>query len=329
MSVTVIPTVAFYLWQSVRAGSMAFFTAVNPGIYMAGLYGTPKSDINKLIPPQHLPWSLLMPRENKDVHAALSQINASGITFPIIAKPNVGERGLNVHKVDSESDLNDILQYIEGDVLLQEYISYELEITVLCHNMPELNSKSITSVCTKEFLTVTGDGVLTVGELIQRKPRAILQLKRLESKLDMDLVPDIGEVIILEPIGNHNRGTRFINGNHLISEELEGVFLPLILNMPGVTFGRFDIRARSIEDLERGTHFKVLEFNGVNAEPVHIYDPEYPVWKSYRDLWRQWQLLRRIATKQRELGVRYRTTSESWRAFRDYLAYKRRATLNL
>jgi len=33
-----------------------------------------------------------------------------------------------------------------------------------------------------------------------------------------------GTVKLLEPIGNHNRGTKFLDGNHLINSELLNFF---------------------------------------------------------------------------------------------------------
>lgn len=329
MSITVIPVVLFYFWQSVRTRSPAFFTAVNPGMYMGGLYGTPKSEINKLIPPEYLPSTLLIPAHRKKISDIQSALEQAGLSYPLIVKPNIGERGLNVSKVASETELHDQINSIEGDVLLQEYIDYGLEITVLCYKIPGTDTRRVTSVCTKEFLYVTGDGTSTLGQLIRQKPRALLQLKRLADQLDMEMVPKSGEHVQLEPIGNHNRGTRFINANHLIDDDLRKVFIQLLEQMDGVNFGRFDLRTRSVEDLKQGQYFKVLEFNGVNAEPVHIYDPDYPVWRAYKDLWIQWQLLGSIAIKQKKLGVEYCPTVEGWRAFRDYLAYKRRASSNL
>jgi hypothetical protein len=329
MSITVIPVVFFYFWQSLRARSLAFFTAINPALYMGGFYGTPKSEINKLIPDKFLPWSLLILEKDKDSELVISALKQAGIPFPVILKPNVGERGLNVHKVASESALETLLHTTSGDVLIQEYVNYPLEATVLCYSIPGSGKSDITSVCTKEFLRVTGDGASTLEELIRKTPRALLQLDRLSKRFKLDWIPDSGQEVALEPIGNHNRGTKFINANHLIDDDLREVFVPLLQNMEGVNFGRFDLRAQSMKDLKQGRHFKVLEFNGVNAEPVHIYDPDYPVWKAYRDLWRQWQLLGRIALEQRKLGVDYCPTSEGWRAFRNYLSYKKRATRNL
>lgn len=49
--------------------------------------------------------------------------------------------------------------------------------------------------------------------------------------------------------------------------------------------------------------FKAVEFNGIGAEPAHIYDPEYPVWKKYRDIYRHWRVIFEIYKIQAANGV--------------------------
>ena len=61
--------------------------------------------------------------------------------------------------------------------------------------------------------------------------------------------------------------------------------------MDGIYYGRFDLKCKSIELLEEGKGIHILEFNGVAGEPAHIYDPEFPVWKAYRDIYRHFKII--------------------------------------
>ena len=240
-----------------------------------------------MLPPELLPKTLYINDDAKGAEEVINSMQAKGISYPIILKPDIGERGLNVFKIDSVNQLKTKLKLIDGDVILQEYITHPLELAVLCYINPVTRERDITSCCIKEFLFVIGDGESTLEALINKNPRAILQRDRLFTKFDIHKIPFKGERILLEPIGNHSRGTKFLNANHLIDEKLHAVFLSILDKMKGVQFGRFDFLTTSIEDLREGRNISIIEFNGINSEPIHIYDPSYSVWKAYRDLWNQ------------------------------------------
>ena len=112
-----------------------------------------------------------------------------------------------------------------------------------------------------------------------------------------------GETRILEPIGNHCRGTKFKNANYLINEQLHEVFNAIALPIEGFFYGRFDMKVRSVEDLYLGQHIKIMELNGVSSEPGHIYDPSSTLLQAYRDLTWHWKLVADIAKENRDLGI--------------------------
>ncbi len=290
---------------------------------MSGLYGTSKEEINRLLPKDIQPRSVYLSASDKNTQCIDNAMKALGNTFPVILKPDVGERGLNVRKVENEKELYTEIKAVNGDVILQEYIDYPIELSVLCYIHPTTGERDITSVCIKEFLSVTGDGQSSIDQLVNHYPRAILQRKRLVSEIDFQYIPADGEEVLLEPIGNHSRGTKFLNGNQLIDQKLKDVFIGILDKMEGIQFGRFDLRTKSIEDLKDGKNFTIIEFNGVNSEPIHIYDPKYSVWRAYYDLWKQWVLLRQIAMAQKKIGVKSQPQGETWRCLLDYFSYIR------
>jgi hypothetical protein len=327
LQITVIPVVIFWFIQGVRAWDLAFFTAINPSIHMSGLYGTFKKDINHLLPENIQPRSVYLGEGDKNKPGIERAMRELGNSYPVILKPEIGERGLNVSKINNDKELRAQIKAVNGDIILQEYINYPLEISVLCYIHPTTGERDITSVCLKEFLSVTGNGKSTLDQLIDTHPRAILQRQRLSTQLDLQYIPTEGEKVILEPIGNHSRGTKFLNGKHLIDQKLKDVFLGILEKMEGIQFGRFDLRTKSVEDLKEGRNFVIIEFNGVNSEPIHIYDPSYPVWRAYYDQWKQWVLLRRIAMAQKKIGIKSQPQGVTFRYLLDYFNYIKESNL--
>ncbi|MEE8622873.1 MAG: D-alanine--D-alanine ligase, partial [Alphaproteobacteria bacterium] len=72
--------------------------------------------------------------------------------------------------------------------------------------------------------------------------------------------------------------------------------------IPEFYFGRFDVRFPTIEDLQRGEHFTILEINGASAGPGDIYDRNTRLFDAYRTLIRQFSLLFEIARRNRARG---------------------------
>ena len=328
LSVAYIPVALFWIIQSIRARDPFFFTAVNPSMPTGGFFGEEKHTIYPLIPDAFLPGTVYVSHADVLAGSIHEKVAEAGINYPMICKPDIGERGLLVKVIRDAEMLDEHARRIPRGVIIQDYIDYPLELSVMLHLMPESNAGRITSVCRKVFLSVTGDGVRSLAQLIDDKPRAILQKETLAARMDLSRVPQTGEEVLLEAIGNHCRGTQFLNANEMISPELERHMLDIMRRMPGIYYGRFDLRTRSIEDLSAGRAFRIMEFNGASAEPAHIYDPEYSIIHAYRDLWRHWQIMYRIYAQQKRKGINTLPIREGWHSLRDYFRYKKQANLN-
>jgi len=323
---TIIYAPAFFYWLylSAKARSLFFFSAANPQIETGGLVGESKINILKRLPEQLIPRTIYIPcgESMKTVTVKLSE---AGIKFPLIAKPNVGSRGFLVKKVSNTVDLEKFLSQQHVDFLLQEYVDYEVETSVLYYRFPNHSKGKISSVTLKKYLTVTGNGYSTVEELIRKQDRAKLQLETLKSSqaVLMDLVPEKEEIVELVPIGNHCRGATFYNGNHLIDENLEAAFDEISHQIEGIYFGRFDIKCKDIESLKQGKHYKILEINGVGAEPAHIYDPDYRLLRAFKDILNQWKIIYQISVYNRRNGVDFMSGKEAWQTLVHLFTYKK------
>ncbi|WP_439483211.1 hypothetical protein [Cyclobacterium plantarum] len=172
----------------------------------------------------------------------------------------------------------------------------------------------------KTFLSVTGDGKSTLKELIQQIPRARLVANKLLKREDVnpqEILPS-GTKKLLEPIGNHNRGTEFSNGNQFANQELLYFFDALSYHLPHFHYGRFDLKAPSLEDFLKGHGIKILEVNGVNAEPAHIYDPKGKYLDAINTLFRHWKIIFLISKGNRQEGFLPATFEMALKNFREW-----------
>lgn len=318
-----VPVYGMYAWFAVRARHFFFFSNVNPAIPLGGAVGESKIGILELIP-AHLKPKMVFTPGGEAFETVLEKMRQVGLDFPVVAKPDVGERGFLVQKFSEAESLRSHIERFQAPFIIQEFLHLPVEMTVLFHRFPDTGRFGITSVCVKEFLSVTGDGGSSVRQLMARNPRAAFQLERFEREQPalLDQVPPAAQSLLLEPIGNHVRGTKFLNGNHLISRDMTATFDTICQQIDGVLFGRFDLKCQSLEALERG-EFMVMELNGVFGEPAHVYDPAYGMWRAYRDFYRHWQILYRLHRAQLRCGVPPTPHREAVQFIRGYLRYKK------
>lgn len=302
-----LPLAPFFAWQALRSGHPCFFSAANPGLFAGGIGLESKFITWQMLPPELRPATVLA-RPGMAMARIEHLLLRAGIDYPLVAKPDIGSRGRLVDVIHTPVRLESWLQRHQQPFLLQQYIDYPEEVGLFYYRYPDQQRGVVSSLTLKQFLTVYGDGRRSLRELIHASPRARLQLEALEDRLGLQLedVPPPGVEVVLSRIGNHTRGARFVNGNHLIDEQLTGVIDRLADRLPGFCYGRFDIRCRSLEDLRQGQHFTIIELNGVCSEPTHIYDSESMSYSlALESLLRHWQVCGRIARQNHRRGVPY------------------------
>ncbi len=306
-----LPVFPYGLYLAAKARSLTYFTAANPSMRNGGLFGYSKWQALEGIPPRWKPKGALLIPPFQNWQMAL---NAAGITYPLIAKPDFGERGRDVAKIASPEAMSRYLARAKAPVLVQEFVDLPLEFGVFWVKTD--SGSRVISITSKRFLSVTGDGRSTIGQLIAKEIRA--QGKSLE--VEMQRIPAQGETVLLEPIGNHSRGTTFLNSNHLISPELVRFFDKLAEGLPGFAYGRFDLKCMSESDMQTGEQLKILEVNGANSEITHIYQPGYGLLRAYRDVFRQMRLLWQVSIENHRKGAPYRPFGEFFRELLRYLS---------
>ena len=316
------PVFFYWIWLSLKARSLFFFSASNPGILAGGMMGESKWDVLQKLPQELIPRTVLV-KLPVDKSKVLDVIRENNFAFPLIFKPDLGERGWMVRKIDTHDDVESYLKEIRLDFIIQEYVDLPLEFGVAYYRLPGAERGVVNSITAKEFLSVTGDGIHTLGELINQKPRARLHQQTLKHLFDREwnnILP-VGHGKQLVPIGNHARGTMFINACHLITPQLNSSFDKISKQIDGFNFGRFDVRCATTDDLERG-NVKIVELNGCGAEPAHIYDPGYSFWKAMGDLFAHVKLLYQISVANHKRGVPYLSFREGRAIYQKFTSLK-------
>lgn len=335
------PAWAFYapvwVWAallSIRHRGVRLPLLSNPLFPAGGLVGEVKSDILDRIGPEGRPYVARYMSLTRDdagpgeaAGAALAAAAADGLGLPLVAKPELGCRGVGVRPIRTPEQLIDYLAaFPQGErYLLQRMVDEEGEAGVFYLREPGRERGRVVSLTLKYFPYVHGDGVRSLRELIDADPRAgrvaHLYLDRHRERLGEVLPP--GRAFRLAFAGSHSRGAIFRNGNDLITAAMSERFDAIARSIPEFWFGRFDVRFADIEELRRGLGFTIVECNGAGAEATHIWDSRTRLRDAWITLFRQYAALWRIGAHNRRRGFR----PESWRTFLAHRRREREATL--
>lgn len=312
-----LPLVPYFLYLALRHRSLTVFTAANPSIPGGGLAGESKFAILQALertPAQTGHFKLVpgLDRTHSRRHAVLAFATRNG--WPVVLKPDVGERGNGVAIVRSPEEAARYLDaHPQVDTIVQSYLP-GLEFGLFYYRFPGESRGRLFSITEKRFPAVTGDGRSTLRELILADSRAryLADAYLRAARRDVESVPAAGESVQLVEIGSHCLGSVFLDGARLLTPELESAVDRIGQALEGFYFGRFDVRSPSQEDLRAG-RFSVIELNGVAAEATHIYDPAVSIWSAYSTMFTQWRIAFTIGSANRATGVAPTSVRELWR----------------
>lgn len=129
------PAIIYWLWLSLRARSLVFFSAVNPGIPMGGMFGESKYDILQKIPRQYTPVTIKAELP-VSLDSIVEIIRKADLELPVIFKPDIGERGYQVQRISRLDEIPKYVQASRGPFLIQELIEGPLEFGVFYVKFP-------------------------------------------------------------------------------------------------------------------------------------------------------------------------------------------------
>jgi membrane protein DedA with SNARE-associated domain len=306
------PVAIWVLLLSLRHRGISVVTASNPGIPDGGVVGESKFRILSRLPSECTIPSALVEAggASERVQRMVALMQRHGWSFPVVLKPDVGQRGVGVRLAQRGEELQAYCDGEPGSILVQPYHPGPCEAGIFYYRIPGEARGRIFSITDKHFPVVIGDGQSTVEALIWAHPRYRLQastfLTRHSHSLNRVLAP--GERLQLAIAGNHAQGTLFRDGAHLWTSALERRIDEIAQSYPGFFVGRFDVRYANVEGLRAGEGLAIVELNGATAESTDIYDPNRSLVSAYRQLFKQWALVFTIGAANRGMGAPVTTT---------------------
>lgn len=310
-----LPILPWIAWQALRHRSLAVVTAVNPAMPDGGLVGESKAAILAGLPQERVArWTLLdggdAAERERRARAFLAAGAAGASPFPVVLKPDVGQRGSGVRILRDEASFAAALSALQEPAVLQEFVPGR-EYGLFWVRRPDEPRGRLFSITEKVLPTVTGDGRRTLERLILDDERAVaLAGAYFDANAEhlLEVLAE-GETRRLVELGTHCRGAIFLDGERLRTERLERALDEVSLAYEGFCFGRFDVVAPSPEALSRG-EFRVIELNGLTSEATHVYDPRHGLVEAYRVLFEQWRLAFEIGAANARRGARHGTAPE-------------------
>ena len=301
-----IPVLLYYFYFSFKHRSLFVPMDSNPRILHGGFIGESKWDFYQHFQnhPSSLKTKLIPFSETREIQIE-ELIKQEAFQFPLILKPDIGQRGFAVRILRSQQALKAYLKDAPFDLILQEFCPWKNEAGLFYYRYPGASCGKIFSITTKKFPSVIGDGTTSLGDLILNDSRArIIGATYFERhRASLDSVPALGQAVILSECGNHCQGAIFLNGESLYSEKLLEALDQVAAQIPDFFIGRFDIRYESEEKLRAGEGIRIIEVNGASSEATHIWDPRTSLKEAYRVLFQQWKIVFEIGQAVRDQGI--------------------------
>lgn len=323
------PVLCVLFWEGLKSRAAVVFTACNPSMPHSGFAMESKGDILDGIDAVDED-RIRCARYRRIGEGALEArmevldgfVEAEG--YPVVLKPDVGERGQGVAVIRDREEAAGWLRGFGGEAMVQEFID-GVEFGVQWWRRPDEEAGVIASIVGKHLQMVVGDGESDLEKLILSDDRAVLMgdyyLEKYEEQLEV--VPAEGEEWVLADLGTHCRGAVFTDERDLLGPELQDVFDRLGRSTEGVYFGRYDVKAPSVEEFQEGRGIVILELNGVAGEPAHIYQAGYSWISGMRDLCGHWRRACEIGRMNRESGAAEVTSLLGlWKVVREHRRQK-------
>jgi hypothetical protein len=311
LKVICLPLMPWWLYYSAKLKSFFFFSAANPAMPLGGLFSNSRIEILEMLPPNLVPTTILIDITSGFEHALVA-IENSIIRYPFIVKPDSGMNALGVAVIETQTGLKKYFDRIDQNFLVQELILYPKEIGIFYCRKPGQERGTITGIVEKEFLHVVGNGVNTFEQLVRKNPRAQAHIDEISKRFGTRIkeVLEDDEYLLLNPIASRNQGTKFTDRTFKKNNHLIKAINQICRKIPGFYYGRLDIRYQSFDDLCRGEHFTIIDLNGANSIPLHIYDHKHSLFFAWREIIKHWKWLFEISKINVQRGHELTTNRE-------------------
>lgn len=322
-----IPVLFQWLGLSIYHRSLSLPLIANPNIPSSGMVGFSKSELLEQAAPVAYESILNWVTHTVTTEALSLQIEQieecladSHISLPIVAKPDMGCRGVGIKLIDNKAELREYLAHYPpgGTIMLQKLADWEPEAGIFYVCCPDEDKGKIISLALKYSPYVVGDGRSTLAELMSEDLRASqvmhLYSERHQEKLDQVIEKDKPFRLVFA--ASHSRGAIFSNGEQYITEALTRRIDEIMSSFPEFYYGRLDIKFSSIERLMQGEDLAIIEINGASSEALHIWDKETALSSAWAALLEQYRILFMIGNMNRARGYTPPGILSLWKAWR-------------
>lgn len=284
-----IPMVIQWFWLGFRNSSCTLPSTCNPAITAGGIVGEGKTEYLAIMGAHAKSHTAPAISFVNDFPVTLADVEAqmreAGLSFPLVAKPDIGWCGFGVRIVRSDAELAQyMLRFPVGErILLQHFVPHDGEAGLFYVRAPGEKRGRITGILLRSYPRVVGDGVHTIAELMARDER-LARLGRdgkSEPCCDIAAVPGKGEIVRLTTIGSTRVGGLYRDATSIVTPELEDALDAIARDMTDFHIGRFDVRYESLGALRHGRGFTIIEVNGAGSEAVHAWEPKLTLRQAY------------------------------------------------
>jgi len=281
-----LPMIVKHFWH------LHLLTAVNPGMGgFSGLTGISKKSINDRLNEDFRPDNLFFKKvpTTAQVFKTFKKKYKKALPYPIICKPNMGERATGVTFISCEEKLQSYLETAQPNFLLEVFYDTKKEFGLSWMQDVESSEYTIVSLVEKKIPFVKGDGKKTLQMLIDKKcavmsisPEKAEKIRSGFDKKTLKSVPEKQEEITIVRTASISYGTKFkkISIPKSSRRKLSDLIEKMITNKKGLFLGRFDLRSDSVENILKG-NVKIIELNGLGGMPLEIYEPQISIDKKY------------------------------------------------
>jgi len=280
---------------SIRAKKLFYFSATNPKLPLGGFACDSKYFITSKIPIEFRPKTILI-LKSEAASVMLNKLKSIDIYIPLFVKPDIGEGGFIVKKINS---IIELLTYHENhatDYLIQEFINYPIELSVLVHNAD--GNLKISSITERKYLTIKGDGIHNLKQILLMNDDVKYRINKVLDycKEELHIVLEKDKIYQPIAIGNNAYGANCVERTEILTNGLVIIFNKINTEVGLFNYARYDIKCKSVSDFLSG-NMKILEINGVKGAPIHIFDNKYNLGQAYSEIFRHWGFILKISKK--------------------------------
>ena len=319
-------TLYVFFIGSLKTGRLFYFAAANPKVPLGGFANDSKFSIINNIPFEFKPKTILISKKD-NIDNLKNKIQDEDFSFPLFAKPDIGEGGFLANKINSWEDLLLYHSKHNMDYLVQEFVHYPLELSILIHNAE--GEFKISSITERKHLSITGDGYSNLEKLLYKNKKSLFRFKNIIKHChnQLNIIIEKGKEHQPTSMGNFYYGATFVERPELLTKSVLYFFEILNTKINLFNYARYDIMCNSIEDFLQGK-MKILEINGVKGEPIHIYDRKYSLYQAYKEIFKHWGFIMKISKRNIKDGFVCPNIKDGFDQLRNHYITKKKSLTN-